>query len=417
MERVRSAVVAVFVMLLVVATATFVAAAALQPAASVTAAVAWPVSSLVISEVQTGGASASDEFAEIANVGGTEVDLAGIGTGLCHVDWRDRDQEGELALDGVARSGPAPSRGELVGRLRLDRRRHVQRRVRRDGRGARAATHRRGPDRCGWLGRRQQPVRRGRSGRGAGGGPEHRATAWRDRRQHRRHQRQRRRLVRQPTPNPQNLAAPPVPASVPSPSPDMTPDVTATPAATDDAMPRAPTATAVAPTAAPATTDGPVPTQRPRQRPRPRRPPAPTPPTAPPTPSATAIPTGTPTVTPAPTASPLPIAAARVPADRGGDGHRRDADHRPRHPRIRSGRIRPGRDGRHRRVPRCRPGESDPGRHDGPVGRHDRRALRGADPSGRHIERSTSSSSPGSRRPPQRRPGRSARPSRDSASA
>ena len=34
------------------------------------AAVAWPPSTLVLSEIQTGGASASDEFVEIANQGG-----------------------------------------------------------------------------------------------------------------------------------------------------------------------------------------------------------------------------------------------------------------------------------------------------------------------------------------------------------
>src|SRR6185503_4334452 len=38
----------------------------------------WPVSTLLVSEVQTGGASASDEFAEITNVGASAVDLAGL---------------------------------------------------------------------------------------------------------------------------------------------------------------------------------------------------------------------------------------------------------------------------------------------------------------------------------------------------
>src|SRR5215213_8118735 len=41
-------------------------------------AVTWPVSTLLVSEVQTGGASASDEFAEITNAGGAAVDLAGL---------------------------------------------------------------------------------------------------------------------------------------------------------------------------------------------------------------------------------------------------------------------------------------------------------------------------------------------------
>src|SRR6188472_4556769 len=40
--------------------------------------VGWPASALVVSEVQTGGASASDEFVEVANQGATPVDLAGL---------------------------------------------------------------------------------------------------------------------------------------------------------------------------------------------------------------------------------------------------------------------------------------------------------------------------------------------------
>ena len=40
--------------------------------------VPWPTSTLVISEVQTGGASASDEFVEIANQGAGPVDLVGL---------------------------------------------------------------------------------------------------------------------------------------------------------------------------------------------------------------------------------------------------------------------------------------------------------------------------------------------------
>ncbi len=42
------------------------------------AVVAWPASTLVVSEVQTGGASASDEFVEIANQGAAPVDLLGL---------------------------------------------------------------------------------------------------------------------------------------------------------------------------------------------------------------------------------------------------------------------------------------------------------------------------------------------------
>jgi len=51
-----------------------------EPSSPVTpqAAVSWPVSTLVVSEVQTGGASASDEFVEIANGGTSSVDLIGL---------------------------------------------------------------------------------------------------------------------------------------------------------------------------------------------------------------------------------------------------------------------------------------------------------------------------------------------------
>jgi len=41
-------------------------------------AVSWPPSTLVVSEVQTGGASASDEFVEVANQGSGPVELQGL---------------------------------------------------------------------------------------------------------------------------------------------------------------------------------------------------------------------------------------------------------------------------------------------------------------------------------------------------
>ena len=48
-------------------------------AAPVAAAVAWPASTgLLISEVQTGGASASDEFVELYNAGPVAADLGGL---------------------------------------------------------------------------------------------------------------------------------------------------------------------------------------------------------------------------------------------------------------------------------------------------------------------------------------------------
>lgn len=76
MERTRvAALAALFVVLSVVGVA-FAAGTSLAP--SPLGAVPWPVSTLLVSEVQTGGASASDEFAEITNVGPGAVDLAGL---------------------------------------------------------------------------------------------------------------------------------------------------------------------------------------------------------------------------------------------------------------------------------------------------------------------------------------------------
>jgi hypothetical protein len=71
-------------LVLALATASLVAAAR-RPDGTVAggqpiglAAVSWSTSTLVISEVETGGASASDELVELANAGGSSVDLMGL---------------------------------------------------------------------------------------------------------------------------------------------------------------------------------------------------------------------------------------------------------------------------------------------------------------------------------------------------
>ena len=77
MARVRPAVYAALILVLLVAAS----AAAAIPRGSVAplAAVGWPPSgSLVVAEVVTGGASASDEYVELANAGPTPADLAGL---------------------------------------------------------------------------------------------------------------------------------------------------------------------------------------------------------------------------------------------------------------------------------------------------------------------------------------------------
>ena len=59
------------------------------------ATVPWPVSSLVVSEVQTGGSSASDEFVEIANQGGARRSQRTRGR-LRHLDGLDRHAQGDM---------------------------------------------------------------------------------------------------------------------------------------------------------------------------------------------------------------------------------------------------------------------------------------------------------------------------------
>ena len=76
MERTRSAVLAALCVALMAGGAALAAAGNLGVA--VTAAVDWPTSTLLVSEIQTGGTSASDEFAEITNAGDVAVDLAGL---------------------------------------------------------------------------------------------------------------------------------------------------------------------------------------------------------------------------------------------------------------------------------------------------------------------------------------------------
>ena len=75
MDHARRGLSALVVALLV---AVLIAPASGQRPMVLAATVAWPVSTLVVSEAQTGGASASDEFVEIANQGAAPVDLSGL---------------------------------------------------------------------------------------------------------------------------------------------------------------------------------------------------------------------------------------------------------------------------------------------------------------------------------------------------
>ncbi|HEV8546647.1 MAG TPA: lamin tail domain-containing protein, partial [Candidatus Limnocylindrales bacterium] len=79
MDRVRRA--GVTAPFLVLAVSAIVLGGSRTPIATtgqLAAAVTWPTSTLLVSEVVTGGVSASDEFAELTNVGPEAVDLTGF---------------------------------------------------------------------------------------------------------------------------------------------------------------------------------------------------------------------------------------------------------------------------------------------------------------------------------------------------
>ena len=128
------------------------------------AAVGWPPSTLVVSEVQTGGASASDEFVEVANQGAGPVDLAGLEVVYATVDRLDGDAQGDMDGADDPRSGQAHPHRECGRRLRGRRRRDLFEWFRGDRWRGRAARRRRGGDRCRRMGRCEQRVRRGERG-------------------------------------------------------------------------------------------------------------------------------------------------------------------------------------------------------------------------------------------------------------
>ena len=175
----------------------------------------------------------------------------------------------------------------------------------------------------------------------------------------------------------QNLAAPPVPGPGPSPTPTASP----TPTPHPDADRSEPDARRRRPSPTPTPTLSPSPTPTPTPSPSP-------------TPNAHAEPTPTPTphADAEPHAHAEPHADADAHADRDrrgaspagwadGDGRRR-RDGGPRHPRVRAVGLHPGRDRRYRDLPRC----GDRGRpewHPRPAPRHRRRPLRPARPESR----------------------------------
>jgi outer membrane biosynthesis protein TonB len=272
------------------------------------AVVAWPVSSLVVSEVQTGGASASDEFAELYNGGSLAVDLAGLelvyatstgSTVTRKATWTTSTivEPGRhllianaagiyaAAADSTYSGGFAATGGAIV--LRVVGGSPI--------------------DAVGW-GDATNAFVEGSAVAGPAAGAS---------------------IERLPggslgngidtnanqadfvvaVPNPQNLAAGPVPA--PGPTPTPTPIPSPTPTTTPSPTPSSsPTPT---PTPTPTSTPSPTPTSTPTPTPSPTATPTPTP-----SPTPTPTPTPSPTATPTPTPTPpviSSIADARAAAD------------------------------------------------------------------------------------------------------
>ena len=281
------------------------------PEPDLAAAVGWPTSTLLVSEVVTGGASASDEFAELTNAGGTAIDLTGHelvyvtssgGTVTRKAAWATATILGPGAhllvanasgtyaavADATYSGGFAATGGALV--LRPIGGEPI--------------------DAVGWgdatnafvEGSTAAAPAAGLSLERLPGGPAGNGTDTNDNQAD---------FLVQAVSSPQNLASPPVPApsATPSPSPGSTPSAVPSPTV-------APT-----PSASPTPEPSPDPTPTPAATPEPTPAPTPTPtpePTPSPTPEPTPLPSPDPTPTPSPVPTPVPftsIADARLAPD------------------------------------------------------------------------------------------------------
>ncbi len=318
MQRARAAAVAALFAILALSTVAIAAVAPLVGSAPVpAAAVAWPPSTLVISELQTGGASASDEFTEISNAGVASVDLAGLevvyvtstgGTVTRKATWASSAILGPgrhlliangsgvfASIADVTYSGGFAATGGSI--------------VLREVGGAPV-------DAIGWgdatntfvEGAAVAAPAAGQSVERRPGGVAGNTTDtnnnladW----------------FAQASPNPQNLGAPPLPAPAPSPSPTPTPSPTSAPPTPSPSLTPPPTATATAsPSSTPEPTPSPsrLPSASPTVEPTAGPSDSPTPtamPTGTPEPSPSAAPTASPTDSPIPTLPPTPTPTER----------------------------------------------------------------------------------------------------------
>ena len=271
--------------------------------------VPWPTSTLVVSEVQTGGASASDEVVEIANQGAGPVDLVGLelvyATSSGSTVTRKALWDSSFVLDAGKRVLVVNSAGIHAA---AGDKAYTGGFAATGGAVALRAVGGSVVDAIGWGDATNAFVEGGPAVAPASGSSLERspggdlgngvdtndnALDW---------------LVN-PTPNPQRSTDPPVPAPGPTPSGSPTPTPTPAPSAAPTPTPTA------APTPAPTLTPSPTPSGSPTPTapPTPSPTPTPTPSPAPtPTPSPSPTPAPTPSPTAIPTIAPLSIATARA---------------------------------------------------------------------------------------------------------
>ena len=300
MERTRHAVLAA---LCVVLSAGVAWAAASDPGAEVAAAVDWPTSTLLVSEIQTGGSSASDEFAEITNVGAGPVDLAGLEivyvTSSGSTVTRKASWAASLVLEPGRHLFIANSLGIYAG---LADATYSGGFAATGGAIVLRAIGGAPVDAVGWGDATNAFVEGTAAPAPAAGSSIERLPTGLAGNTIDTNNNAADFLV-QPVPNPQSLSAPPVPAPGPTGSPTPAPTVEPSAAPTPTAQPSA-TSTAT-PTSAPSATPSVSPTSIPTVEP------SPSPSTAPtveptPSPEPTAVPTQTPAPTSAPTEAPTP---------------------------------------------------------------------------------------------------------------
>lgn len=319
MERTRVAVLAALFVVLSAGGAAFAAGAPRSLVAL--GAVPWLVSTLLVSEVQTGGASASDEFAEITNVGASAVDLTGLelvyATSSGSTVTRKASWSTSLLLEPGRHMFVANAAGIYAG---LADATYSGGFAATGGAIVLRAIGGTPIDAVGWGDATNTFVEGTPVGAPAAGSSIERrpgglagntidtnsnADDW----------------FLQAAPNPQSLAAPPVPApsptptpspsTAPTPTPSVAPTASATPTVQPTAEPTATPAPTTTPTLAP--TLSPTPTPEPTAS---QTPALTTEPTIEPTPVPTPVPTATPM--PAPTTTPQPvvsISAARAQQD------------------------------------------------------------------------------------------------------